>query len=42
MLSFFGLGHGKEQYYNEILTKDKIETQFKFIMANKLTIYWHW
>ena len=27
------------KYNNDILTKDKIETQFKYIMANKLTIY---
>ena len=27
------------KYNNDILTKDKIETQFKYIMANKFTIY---
>ena len=27
------------KYNNDILTKDKIETQSKYIMANKLTIY---
>ena len=27
------------KYNNDILTKDEIETQSKYIMANKLTIY---
>ena len=30
---------GVVKYNNDILTKDKIETQLKYIMANKLTIY---